>query len=347
MELVGVAEIAEMLGVSKQVVANWRGRKGGFPVPTATLKAGPVWTREAVTAWAISQGITVRQEAVAPSASTETRRPASVAALMNMKGGVGKSTLTANIGWHAAYNRGLRVLLVDLDPQFNLSQYILGVEGYERLVADEDATIEMLFRHEPGDGPVDIRGLIREVHDWNDESCLHLVPASLDLAWSMRLALERAHVLRDALDEIRDTYDLIIIDCAPTESILSTATYFAADWILVPVKPEFLSAIGLPLLLKSIQEFENTHRNETPPQIAGIVFNDVSDRVEHSRSRRYVRETAGRNSIPVFQNEINHSDSYPAGARQGKPIFLTDNARSSRKEELERVGDEFLGSIGL
>ncbi|WP_242121950.1 AAA family ATPase [Sphingomonas lacusdianchii] len=343
----GVAEIAEMLGVSKQVVANWRGRKGGFPAPTATLKAGPVWTREAITAWAVSQGIAVRQEEEVTSIEAEVRRPASVAALMNMKGGVGKSTLTANIGWHASYNRGMRVLLVDLDPQFNLSQYILGVEGYERLVSDDDDTIETLFRHEPGEGPADIRDLIREVHGWNDGSCLHLVPASLDLAWSMRLALERAHVLRDALDEVRDGYDLIIIDCAPTESILSTATYFAADWILVPVKPEFLSAIGLPLLLKSITEFENTHRTEMTPQIAGIVFNDVSDRVEHDRSRRFVRDTATRHAIPVFRNEINHSDSYPAGARQGKPIFLTDNARSTRKEELERVGDEFLGSIGL
>lgn len=336
-----------MLGVSKQVVANWRGRKGGFPSPAAMLKAGPVWTKVAVTAWAHEHNMVVRSEGPPVDASVPTLRRATTAALMNMKGGVGKSTLAANIGWHASYNRGHRVLLVDLDPQFNLSQYILGVEGYEKLVSDGDATVELLFRREPGDGPVDIRPLIREVHEWNDGSCLHLVPASLDLAWSMRLALERAHVLRDALDDVRSGYDLVLIDCAPTESILSTATYFAADWILVPVKPEFLSAIGLPLLLKSIGEFESTHRNETPPEVAGIVFNDVSDRVEHGRSRKFVRDTAGRNGISVFAGEINHSDSYPAGARQGKPIFMTENARSSRKKELERVGDEFLERIGL
>lgn len=347
MDLVGVAEVAEMLGVSKQVVANWRARKGGFPPPTAMLKAGPVWTGKAVVDWATEQGMTVRTAAATVEVGTQPDRRAITAALMNMKGGVGKSTLASNLGWHASYNRGYRVLLVDLDPQFNLSQYIMGVEGYEKLISDGDVTVEALFRHEPGDGPVDIHPMIREVHNWNDNSCLHLVPSSLDLAWSMRLALERAHVLRDALEEVRGNYDLILIDCAPTESILSTATYFAANWILVPVKPEFLSAIGLPLLLKSIAEFESTHRNETPPEIAGIVFNDVSDRVEHSRSRRFVRETAIRHDINVLAGEINHSDSYPAGARQGKPIFMTDNARASRKEELERVGDEFLGRVGL
>lgn len=347
MELVGVAEIAELLGVSKQVVANWRSRKGGFPGPAATLRAGPVWALQAIRDWAESEGLELNEIEVDEDADPESRRRAVVAAVMNMKGGVGKSTVAANIGWHAAYRRNLRVLLVDLDPQFNLSQYILGVERYERLLDDQAPTVEEIFRPEQGGEPVQIGDLIQRVQTWPDGSCLHLVPASLDLAWTMRLALERAHVLRDALNEIRDQYDLILIDCAPTESILSTATYFAADWILVPVKPEFLSAIGLPLLLRSLDEFGNTHRTEPRPEVAGIVFNDVSDRVEHSRARRYVREQADANALPVFTSFLSHSDSYPAGARQGRPIFLTDNARTVRKDELQQVGDEFLRRIGL
>lgn len=347
MSLVGVAEIAEMLGVSKQVVGNWRNRKGGFPSPIATLKSGPVWAREVVAAWAGGQGIEVRSEDVDTDLIPKDDRRATVVSFMNMKGGVGKSTLAANIGWFAAYHRSLRVLLVDLDPQFNLSQYIMGVQEYESLMERKQPTIEALFTPLTGETPVTLRSIVQRIRSWDDGSSIDLVPASLDLAWSMRLALEKAHVLRDELETIRAEYDLVIIDCAPTESILSTAAYYAADWIVVPVRPEFLATIGLPLLIKSIREFENTHQTEHPPVIAGILFNGVSDRVEHGRARRDVRETAERYDLPVFENEISHSDSYPSGARQGKPIFMTDNARGARKDELERVADEFLRRVEL
>lgn len=347
MSLVGVAEIAEMLRVSKQVVGNWRNRKGGFPSPIATLKSGPVWARDMVAAWAKEQGIEVRStEEETDFASTGNRR-ATIVSFMNMKGGVGKSTLAANIGWFAAYHRGLRVLLVDLDPQFNLSQYIMGVQDYEALVDRKQPTIEALFAPLSGEAPATLRTIVQPIRIWDDGSRIDLVPASLDLAWSMRLALEKAHVLRDELETVRGEYDLVIIDCAPTESILSTAAYYAADWIVVPVRPEFLATIGLPLLMKSIREFENTHQTEHPPVIAGILFNGVSDRTEHVRARRDVRETAERYDLPVFENEISHSDSYPSGARQGKPIFMTDNARGTRKDELERVADEFLKRVEL
>ena len=342
-----MAEIAELLGVTKQVVSNWRSRKGGFPAPAATLRSGPVWTVEAIEAWAASEHLELKAVETDGTDQVAPTRRAVIAALMNMKGGVGKSTIAANLGWYAAYRRNLRVLFIDLDPQFNLSQYILGVEGYERLLSAERPTISTLFNHGPGQEPVRFSSLIRQVKNWDDGSCLHLVPANLNLAWSMRLALERAHVLRDKLETVRSQYDLILIDCAPTESILSTATYYAADWIVVPVKPEFLSTIGLPLLLQSLSEFRSSHPTEDPPEIAGVLFNDVSDRVEHDRSRRHVREVAEDNDLNVFTNELSHSDSYPTGARQGKPIFMTDNARSVRKNELDAVGMEVLRKIGL
>ena len=340
-----MAEIAEMLGVSKQVVANWRTRKGNFPEPAATLRSGPVWVRETILHWAESEGIEIFVDDEVGDASTD-RRYAIVAAVMNMKGGVGKSTVAANLGWYSAFHRNLRVLMVDLDPQFNLSQYILGVEKYEELVENEAPTIEKLF-HPEGIASGEFQALIQEVKDWEDGSCLHLAPASLDLAWSMRLALERAHVLRDALDSVRERYDLILIDCAPTESILSTATYLAASQIIVPVRPEFLSAIGVPLLLKSLKEFEKTHPRENQPSVAGILFNDVRDLAEHKRARKFVRDQAALNDLPLFRHYLSHSDSYPAGARQGKPIFLTENARTNRKEELGEVGKEILTRIGL
>jgi chromosome partitioning protein len=237
-------------------------------------------------------------------------------------------------------------LLVDLDPQFNLSQYVLGIDGYEVLVREGAPTVEAIFRQGSGDPPVPFRNLIRPVQEWGDGSVLHVLPAGLELAWSMRLALERSHVLRDGLSAVRDEYDIIIIDCAPTESILSTAAYHAADYIFVPVKTEFLSTIGLPLLLRSLEEFRRNHINEAVPEIGGIIFNDTIERVEDARSRAYVRQVADEHGLYVFSNEVSRSASYAAGARSGKPIFMTDNARDLKKREFSLVAREFLERIG-
>lgn len=348
MSLVGLAEIADLLGVTKQVVANWRTRKPNFPQPVASLKSGPVWAEDAIVAWAAAEGLQINRPVSAVFGPAPRGKPAVVAAIMNMKGGVGKSTIAANLGWFAAYNKNLRILLIDLDPQFNLSQYILGVKGYEKLIDEKEQTVEALFRSDGPERPsAELKDLIRVIHNWNDGSCLHLVPADLELARSMKHALERAHVLRDGIQDVEYRYDLVIIDCAPTESILSWASYFAADYIFVPVRPEFLSTIGLPLLLKSIEEFQKSHKNESAPEIGGIVFNDTSEKLEHDRSRSYVKQIAHQYGFPVFANEISHSDSYPAGARAGKPIFMTENARFWKKEEFSRVAEEFFERVGL
>src|SRR5580658_6602472 len=100
-----------MLGISKQTLINWRNRAADFPEPAAELKSGPVWQRELVVAWAKASGIRVaakRRKQAAPV----RKRDAVVVAVVNMKGGVGKSTVTANLGWHSAYKKNHKVLLV-------------------------------------------------------------------------------------------------------------------------------------------------------------------------------------------------------------------------------------------
>lgn len=350
MELLGLAEVAQLLGVTKQVAANWKTRREGFPKPEAELKSGPVWLEEEIVAWANTEEIELRDVLEKSGTPTDTDRPdrhALVAAMMNMKGGVGKSTLAANIGWSAAYRRDLRLLMIDLDPQFNLSQYIMGQRGYEKLLTEEAPTIASLFDSSLSAEKIALKDLIRKVQDWDDGSCLHIVPASLDLAWAIRYAVDRPHLLRDQLEEVRSEYDLIIIDCAPTESILSTAAYLAAEYIFVPVKPEFLSTIGLPLLLRSLKEHSENYDKEDAPQFGGIIFNDSSNKIEHVRSREFVRDIAVKNDWYIFKSKLSHSDSYPAGARIGRPIFMTDNARSWKKEELYAVAEEFLDRMDL
>jgi chromosome partitioning protein len=187
--------------------------------------------------------------------------------------------------------------------------------------------------------------MVREVHNWNDGSCLHLIPAKLDLAWSIRNAPASANLLEDHLGDIKERYDLILIDCAPTDSVLSDAAYMASDYIFVPVRPEFLSTIGLPLLLESMRRFQISQPNRALPTFGGIMFNGTGEKVEHDRARAYVRTVADQHDLHVFEHEISHSDSYPVGSRVGKPIFLTEKARTSKKTEFAEVAEEFLRRV--
>src|SRR5258708_28977185 len=123
--------------------------------------------------------------------------------------------------------------------------------------------------------------------------------------------------------------------------MLPGAAYMASDAVLVPVKPEFLSTIGLPLVVRSLEELERTYHVGSP-QVLGIVFNASSDKYEHDRSRSYVRQVADQYGWYVFENEVSFSDSYPKGSRIGRPIFLTDYARSNKIADFYNVAKEFM-----
>lgn len=348
--LLGLSEVAELVGASRQTVSNWRQRRQDFPRPDAELKSGPIWRREPIIAWARENGIPVASEA-ADAAGERGTRLASTVSLINMKGGVGKSTLTANLGWYCAYYKNLRVLLVDLDPQFNLSQYVLGNESYEEHVESKRGTVlDILEEGTPPDmsepsiaRDVSPENVIAHARRWSDGSLIDIIPSSLSLSLTLRNPTDKAQLLEKFLDPIRVDYDLILIDCAPTDSILTDAAYMASDSVLIPVKPEFLSTIGLPLVVTSLDRFARTHRKTV--EVMGIVFNATTDSAEHDRSRGYVRRIAKEQGWHVFRNEVSYSDSYPKGSRLGKPIFMTDYARSWKISEFKDFAEEFYGRV--
>ena len=271
-----------------------------------------------------------------------------------MKGGVGKSTLTINLAWHFSARKSWhkRVLVVDLDPQFNASQYLLGVSEYEKILKTKQPTVWDIFeqgtRTPSGKASIaDPRSAVHRHIDFHDGGYIHLIPSRLELALSLKNPGHKERYLSRFIKEVESDYDLILIDCAPTESVLTTAAYISSEWLLVPVKPEYLSTIGLPLLVNSMQDFKEEYE-ESNLQLAGVVFNAASDYLpEEALAKDTVRKIAKKHKWYVFGNEVEFSRSYPKGAREGKPIFRTSYSRWSKVHNFERFAEEFAGRTGL
>lgn len=275
--------------------------------------------------------------------------------IINMKGGVGKTTLAAQLA-HAADRKNFRTLAVDLDPQANLSQALLTPEKYVKHLRDKKPTIVQIFEHyfPPSENfaspqPVDIHKIILKKTGYWSDTTLDLIPSRLELSHTLKNPTGKERRLARALSKIANEYDLILIDCAPTESILTEAAYHASRYTLVPVKPEYLATIGLPLLERSIQEFKFENADHEL-EICGIVFNhssSYSDGPEGQKSVKEVQVEAKKNDWPVFETHVRYSASYPKSAREGAPIESTSYVRYEVTTEFSHFVNEFFKAIKL
>jgi len=273
-------------------------------------------------------------------------------AVINMKGGVGKSTLSVNLSWHffAMPNWAKRVLLIDLDPQFNSSQYVLGMERYHREVYQQSSTIWDIFEQAtraPGlrARGRDLRSCVHRV-ETRDDAYLDIIPSQLELSNTLKNPTAKEQLLSNFVASIEDMYDLVIVDCAPTESVLTSAAYLTCDFVLVPVKPEFLCTIGLPLIQQSMSDFSAIYRKSL--SVAGICFNGCSgSNREEMTAKSEVRKFAKEARWKVFSEEVPFSRSFPRGAREGRPIFSTGYSRTDVCREVAGFCNSFARSILL
>lgn len=279
---------------------------------------------------------------------------ATVVSLINMKGGVGKTTLAMQLAL-AAGAKKLRVLAIDLDPQSNLSQAVLGVKRYvEHLKTDKPTVIQIFEGYMPSTtatgSPTQVdpdKIIVKQVAGWKET--VDLLPSRLELCRTLRNPTGKERRLAKFLTRIQQDYDLILIDCAPTDSILTDAAYFASRYILVPVKPEFMAAIGLPLLVRSLLSF-NADNEDHKLEICGILFNHSSTYSSGPEGRTAIRDVtavAKAEKWPVFENHVRYSASYAKSAREGTSIRRTSYSRWEVIQNFEAVGDEFLKSVGI
>ena len=254
-------------------------------------------------------------------------------AIVNQKGGVGKTTSTVNLGVGLA-QAGNRVLLVDDDPQHSLT-ISLGIRNADE---DLDTTLATAMQAEIRDESVPWEeGIIH-----SDEG-VDLLPANIELSgMEIRLinAMSRESVLRTYINAVKPHYDYILIDCMPSLGMMPINSLAAADSVIIPSQPSYLSAKGLDLLMQSIAKVK---RQINPKlKIDGILFTMVDSRTNEAKEIIASLRAHYGKKIRVFGTEIPFSVRAAETSGRGKSIFAHDKNgkvaaayRSLTKEVLE------------
>ncbi|MYC08114.1 MAG: ParA family protein [Chloroflexi bacterium] len=242
-----------------------------------------------------------------------------VVSVINMKGSVGKTTVAAMLARVSALVFKQDVLAIDLDPQANLSQSLMGEYGYKRFLENKSPSIVEIFKGyqpptplNPSSSPLDIDNVVHEV-----TSNLHVIPSRFDFSDNLISSIGTdPRVLARLIANSFQSKDLILIDCAPTESILTQTAYHASGYILVPVKPEFFATIGFPLLNDSLNAFKSSNPGHQIAVIGIVINNSFYDGgndvgPEKERSMKEISEEASENSWHIFRNQLVHSRGFP------------------------------------
>ncbi|MHB1952532.1 MAG: ParA family protein [Sulfobacillus sp.] len=261
-----------------------------------------------------------------------------VIAVVNQKGGVGKTATVANLAWGLVV-AGHSCLAIDLDPQGSLTislgfdpDALAGKTIYEGMVL-------------PADHPQhrDLQPKLVEL------TGLSLIPANLELAAAeldLNTQYQREFALKRVLEPLREAFDFILIDCPPTLGILTINALAVADTVLIPVGTNYLSLRGLQLLLRSIRM---TQKQLNPTlQILGIVGTMYDRRLAHHGDvMQELRRLFPPQGIPVFESVIPRSVRFEEAAMTGKPVvaYAPQNPGAEAYRQLTQDVSDHYGRV--
>lgn len=272
-------------------------------------------------------------------------KKATVMAVVNQKGGTGKTTTCENLGVGLAME-GKKVLVVDTDPQASLTISL----GYP--MPDElPVTLSDLMGKVMTEKAIEPReGILHH------EEGVDLVPANIELSGlevSLVNTMSRETILRQYLDTVKQNYDFILLDCMPSLGMLTVNALAAADTVLIPVQAQYLPAKGLEQLLQTISKV----RRQINPKlkIEGILLTMVDSRTNYAKDiSNLIRENYG-GKLKVYKTDIPRSVRAEEISAEGTSIFKHDpkgkvadayrvltkevlsNAEKRRKHQIEQL----------
>jgi chromosome partitioning protein len=297
----------------------------------------------------------------------------SVVAVINYKGGVGKTTVAANLGAELAA-RGRRVLLLDMDPQASLTLSFYGSDELDRDFADSGSILHWFQSFIDSQSPADLADFVVTPPRVNQlvqasggrvdlvPSHLGLIDVDLDLAayvggsrfqvsnpgylWVHRL-------LADALEgPAFAEYDYVLIDCAPNFNMVTRTAVVASDHVVIPAKADYLSTLGIDYLRRKLAELVRDYNTaagaqEIGPSILGVVFTMIQFAGDTPiiAVRNYVTQTE-QYAVPIFQQMIRESKTlFATAGERGVPAVLLGGGNPNVIGELKALATEFADRI--
>jgi chromosome partitioning protein len=305
--------------------------------------------------------------------------------IINYKGGVGKTTLTANLAAELAW-RGHRVLMIDLDAQASLTFSFISPDNWLQNFSNSK-TIKKWFDSFESGNPIPLSDIIfsppriknflsKRRRGSLDMVASHLGLINVDLELATKLGganltqakrnfLSVHSMLADGLNEIDSSqYEVVLIDCPPNFNIVTKTAIVASDYILVPARPDYLSTLGIDYLIRStntlITEYNEYAELKTgvnadiiDPRILYVVFTMIQEYGGEpiSSQRPFITQTRRLSGVNVMDPYIKRNDTIFADAPQfGIPIVLkgySSGSHNSVVDGLEQVTDSFVAGIGL
>jgi chromosome partitioning protein len=288
-------------------------------------------------------GKTVRKPAPAKAAEKEPepRRPI-VISCVNLKGGVGKTAIAVNFAAYCGIH-GLRTLLIDLDPQTNATLSCISPQAWEEH-ATKNGTVANLLgvrQHTSAEGKEKTAEdvIIPDVFKNVDLIPCHLDLFTIDLDMSAVTARETR--LRRALKDVLPMYDIVICDCPPNLTIPTQNALAVSTHYLVPVSPDFLSGIGVGLLMSRVAKLSEDLENEIVH--AGIVISRVG-RASIFRAQT-VQTLRVQFKDMVLSTEIVERSAVAESASRNQSVF--DSGDEKAIDEFHNLGVELLKKLGL
>jgi chromosome partitioning protein len=307
-----------------------------------------------------------------------------VVSVINYKGGVGKTTLTANLGAELAF-RGKKVLLMDLDAQASLTFSLVKPDYWKTHLANGGTLLEWYDSFESGT-PISLSSVVMTPQRVNSTirasgragqmdlipSHLGLINVDLELAADLRGSslkqskLNYLKVHRRLAEGLKDPafadYDVILIDCPPNFNIVTKTAIVASDKILIPAKADYLSTLGIDYLQRSLDELVRDYNDYIEmggkslpgeliaPQVLGVVFTmmQIYGGQPIAALRPYIAQTK-KLGVAVFDNHMRENKTFYSDAPDyGVPVVLHGTSGASRLvSELELLVTEFITRAGI